>query len=103
VVGWEGCGKGRERDLRERVTGSLIDFFFFLNNLILVAKGQGIRLALIPNETNKVRHAQIIQNIWNIVIKSIWTNIYVIRMNSKMITIENEGLFIYPRRGALNQ
>jgi hypothetical protein len=40
--------------------------------------------ALIPNETNKVRHAQIIQNIWNIVIKSIWTNIYVIRMNSKI-------------------
>jgi hypothetical protein len=60
-------------------------------------------LALIPNETNKVRHTQIIQNIWNIVIKSIWTNIYVIRMNSKMITIENEGSFIYPRRGALNQ
>jgi hypothetical protein len=25
--------------------------------------------ALIPNKTNKVRHAQIIQNIWNIVIK----------------------------------
>jgi hypothetical protein len=36
------------------------------------------------NETNKVRHTQIIQNIWNIVIKSIWTNIYVIRMNSKI-------------------
>jgi hypothetical protein len=36
------------------------------------------------NESNKVRHAQIIQNIWNIVIKSIWTNIYVIRMNSKI-------------------
>jgi hypothetical protein len=67
----------------------------------------GSELALIPNETNKVRHAQIIQNIWNIVIKSIWTNIYVIRMNSKiydkMITIENEGSFIYPRRGALYQ
>jgi hypothetical protein len=65
----------------------------------------GSELALIPNEMNKVRHAQIIQNIWNIVIKSIWTIIYVIRMNSKIydITIENEGLLIYPRRRALYQ
>jgi hypothetical protein len=51
----------------------------------------------------KFAHTRIIQNTWNIVIKSIWTNIYIIRMNSKMITIENEGSFIYPRRGALNQ
>jgi hypothetical protein len=29
------------------------------------------------DETNKVRHAQVIQNIWNIVIKSIRTHIHI--------------------------
>jgi hypothetical protein len=58
----------------------------FIQGLIKrVARGRDQKnKALIPNETNKVRHAQIIQNIWNIVIKSIWTIIYVIRMNSKI-------------------
>jgi hypothetical protein len=32
-------------------------------------------------EMNKVRHAQIIQNIWNIVIKSIRTIIYIMYKN----------------------
>jgi hypothetical protein len=32
----------------------------------------------------KFAHTRIIQNIWNIVTKSIWTNIYVIRMNNKI-------------------
>ena len=53
----------------------------------------------------KFAHTRIIQNIWNIKI-SIRTiiNIYInVDEKYEMITIENEGLLIYPRRGALYQ
>jgi hypothetical protein len=63
------------------ITGAKIQFGEETGTLELIQQ--------IINDRNvrrtKFAHTRIIQNIWNIVIKSIWTNIYVIRMNNKII------------------
>ena len=56
------------------------------SNKVWVKCGEGLDQNLLWYQMRRTKfaHTRIIQNILNIVIKSIWTNIYVIRMNSNI-------------------